>query len=255
MPILPPITDPKDPTETVLQFARVIANDATISLAGNLLSDSQPYVPTLLQLAWRKLQDRLGNNAIEDFPSETILLGVTAMPAGPVSDPGTQVYVGFDGYYDGFAVNPAPTLPLDLETPLKLWERASGINAQFIEMNQINTGLPSRSKSTMLREWEYRQQKIFMVGATQDNEIRLRYRKRYDDPEIDGVIPIIDCAVALAYNVVDIFALSRGSTVSAQFTMEREEATKQLVNRSTRKKQRSNFRRQPYSRRGSRLNW
>src|ERR1035438_326321 len=101
MPILGPVTPPYDPVDTVLNFARVIANDCQITLEGNLLADTQPYVFPMLNLAWRKLQDRLGNNAIESFPNEVILGSIAVINTAVQQDPSSQVYISFENYFDG----------------------------------------------------------------------------------------------------------------------------------------------------------
>lgn len=252
-------TAPYDPCETVLNFARVIANDCAISLAGNLLADSQPYTFTMLNLAWRKLQDRLVNNSLENFPVELIISAIPAQVGAALQDPSIQSRLGFDGYADGNpnSLNAAFVLPQDLELPIKLWERPTGQNAQHVEMFPVSDGLPSRAKSTMLREWEWRDDSLWFVGASASVDLRLRYQREIADMVADGQtpVPLLEAAVPLAYLVVEIFAMGRGSTVTQQFGIEKENSIKDLINKTTRKKQRGNFRRQPYSRRGDRTSF
>lgn len=243
---------PYDSTDIVLNFARVIANDAQISLDGNLLSDTQPYTFQMLSLAWRKLQDRLGNNSIESFPSEVILSNISPIDKTLWTEPAAKVFINYDGYNDGVTMWTSPVLPQDLQIPLKLWERPSGQNAQFVPMHPSNSGLPSRPKINWLREWEWLNDQINMIGSTVVMDIRLRYKKFFIDPAGPrDVIPILRCATALAYYVVEIFSVPRGGTVTQDFLREREDAVKQIINNTTRKKQYGNFRRRPYSRRGS----
>src|SRR5579859_4021730 len=106
MPILPPINNntPVDEVDTILNFARLIANDCGISLAGNLLSDSQPYTFPMLNLAYRKLQDRLGNNAVEDFPQEVIFTALPAQYPAGLQDPSKLANLGWQGYNDGGSI-------------------------------------------------------------------------------------------------------------------------------------------------------
>lgn len=252
MPILPPPsnTTPYDEVETVLYFARVIANDAGISIAGNLLSDAQPYIMPMLNLAWRKLQDRLSNNNIESFPEEVILTKLPAQAQTAFADPGIQAYINYTQYFDGVSGNLNFFLPQDCVLPVRLWERVSGQDAQFIPMTQARDGLPAITKSPYLRVWEQRGDAIWFQGANQNLDLRIRYKKFL--PDIAGttnVIPLLRCAVAIAYLVVEIHAAGRGSVVLPVFNQERDEAIKQLINQTTRKHQRVNYRRQPYSRR------
>lgn len=255
-PILPPVNlPPYDPVEVILTFARAIANDMGQSAAGNLLADTQPYIFPLLNLAWRKLQDRLENNAIEDFPQELIIVGIPPQNAVSFADPAVQCYLGFSGYYDGGGMNPTFFLPQDLQIPIRVWERPTGQNARFIQMYPSRDGLPSNIKTSYNIMWEWRDEAIYFPGANQTLDFRIRYKRFLADMigETNQPIPLLRCAVALAYLLIEVFATSRGSTVTPLFSAEKEDAIKQLINTTTRKKQRTNYRRIPYSRR--RVNW
>lgn len=256
MPILPPLTvDYYDPVELILEFARVIANDCAISIAGNLLADDQPSTMPMMNLAWRKLQDRLRNNAVERFPAEVILQAIPVINATVQADPAIQVWISSNGYWDGAQLWTNITLPPGFQIPVKLWERAHGQEALFIPMWPDSSGMPSTPKSSYSRMWEWRDDAIFFPGALQVNDLRIRYKQYI--PDLSGTasdIPIIRAAVPLAYLVVEVFAMARGSTITATFSAEKEDAIKQLINTTTQKKQRENFRRIPYSRRGN-LRW
>lgn len=252
MPVLPSGA-PYDTTETILNFARVIANDCALSISGNLLSDAQPYTYTMLTLAWRKLQDRLGNNAIESFPEETII-SIPAMAAAALADVSTQIIVNFDGYFNGVGNLAAPVLPSDMVLPIDLWERPTGqLSSPFTRMAVSVGGLPTTPKTGKLGCWEWREDGIYMVGSNQATDVRIRYRKFLYDVLDSSTVPLIRCATALAYLMVEVFSEARGGTVTAKFTAQKEDAIKQIINITTRKKQRTSVRRQSYSRR--RQNW
>ena len=260
MPIIGSATAPYDPVDYVLNLARVIANDCQISLEGNLLNDNQPYVFPMLLLAHRELQDILGNNAVESFPNEVILGSIPVINQAVQQDPASQVYISFSNYYDGVNLLPGPVLPQDLEIPLKLWERASGQDAFFIPMFDASGGLPSYPKTSVFRYWEWRDDQIYLTGALQVNDIRLRYKRFLPDMLPQGTlaqsqnapVPLLRCARALAYLVVETFSDGRGGVISDRFVAKKDSAIKQLINNTTRKKQYSNYRRQPYSGRGGR---
>lgn len=257
MPILPPVTiDYYDPVELILNFARVIANDCALSLAGNLLSDAQPGTLPTLNLAWRKLQDRLRNNAIERFPAEVIIPSIPTINPSVQSDPAIQVFISSSGYFDGAGFYTTITLPPNFLIPIKLWERPSGQSAEFNEMWPASSGIPSSTKSSMYRVWEWRDDALFFPGALLVNDLRIRFKQFMQDfSDTTGTIPLIRCAVALAYLVVEIFAEGRGSTITPVFQAEKEDAIKQIINTTTQKKQRENFRRRPYSRRDRGRGW
>jgi hypothetical protein len=256
MPIIPPpgYGAPYDDMDTILNFARVIANDCGLSLSGNLLSDTQPYTFTMLQLAFRKLCARLANQAIESFPEEVIIT-IPPQRADLFLDPAVNCNLSYTGYSDGAVFYNPIVLPQDMEIPIKVWQRVTGQNAQFYPITPAIDGIPTTPKGGLLSCWEWRDDAIWFPGANQSLDLRIRYKKILPDPipalaTPDPVIPIIRCAVALAYLVVEIFAAGRGSTVLPAFSAEKEDAIKQIVNSTTRKNQRKNYRRIPYSRRG-----
>ncbi len=73
--------------EQVLNLTRSLVNDTGQSLAGNILSDAQPYTFQYLNSAYQYLQDELATNGVRTLEKETILTGIA--PAA-VTDPGTQ---------------------------------------------------------------------------------------------------------------------------------------------------------------------
>ena len=260
MPLPPPSgVAPYDEVDTILNFARVIANDCGLSLAGNLLSDAQPGTFTMLTLAFRKLCSRLANASIESFPEELIIVEIPSQNPISLVDPAIQAYLSYQGYWDGNILYPGWVLPQDMEIPLRIWQRVSNQNGQFIPVLPSIDGMPTTPKGGLLSCWEWRGDAIWFSGASQSLDLRIRYKRILQDPypgppgnPTSGttVIPLIRCAVALAYLTVEIFAAGRGSTMLPAFNLEKEDAIKQIINSTTRKNQRKNYRRIPYSRRG-----
>ena len=73
-----------------------------------------------------------------------------------------------------------------------MWERPNGSTDDFVEMIDLSDqgGLPSEPQGTTLRFWEWRADGIYMLGATQDTQVRLRYRKAFADL-VDGTSPVL----------------------------------------------------------------
>jgi len=230
--------------ESVLNLSRSIVNDTADSLAGDILSDSQPYTFVYLNSAYRYLQDELFANGVRALEKETILAGVTA--AGKI-DPGTQVFIYDQGYNDGVTNHATPALPTDLRMPLRLWERWSGSTNNFFPMVSCDDGLPSTVQTSSLRFWEWRSDGIYMVGATQSMDIRLRYAA-YFASLTDGTstIQIRGAENALAYLTAAEFAAARGSPLADSFRAQAGEFVQQIVEYTIRQKQRGNHRRKPY---------
>lgn len=252
MPILPPVVQPPYPTaEFVLNLVRTICLDAGISLSGDLLSDTANYTFTLLQSAYEYVQDEIANHGYETPKKEIILSNITAVPAAVLS-PATQVYIDYANYFDGLNQKAAPVLPQDLLAPVRLWERPNGSLLRFSEMNLANDGLDSLPQYSFLRQWEWRDDKLYMIGATQALDIRLRYQAYF--PALVGpnsIVKIFHGANAIAYTMAYNFSGPREGAVAQMFMTERDKSIAQIVTRIARKNQRRNIRPRPYGAMGS----
>ena len=74
----------------------------------------------------------------------------------------------------------SPQLPTDCLVPHMLWERATANTTDlFVPMEKFTSGggMLNLQPSTYLRMWEWREDKINLVGATQAITVRLRYEK------------------------------------------------------------------------------
>jgi len=257
MPILGPAA-PYDTAEYILNLARAITNDAAQTIAGSILSDSQPYTIVMLNSCFRDLQRELVNRGVETFVKEAI---ITGLGQATTNDPSVQTYLAYTGYFDGTALQVSPVLPPDMIMPIRLWERQTGMTtAPFLQMLPTNDGLPTIAQTGRLSWWEWKNDAIYFVGATQSNDVRLRYWQFMSDV-VDGttVIPIFDCANCLAHKVAKEFGSARGSSLAAYMQQEEQRYLQQIVNRTARKKQRGQHRRRPYGAqqrpRGAKFGW
>ncbi len=74
----------------------------------------------------------------------------------------------------------SPQLPTDCLMPHTLWERAtSNTTDVFVPMEKFTSGgdMLNLQPSTYMRLWEWREDKINLIGATQSITIRVRYEK------------------------------------------------------------------------------
>lgn len=241
-------TGPYSTANDVLNLARSIVNDTALGLAGNLLSNTQPYTFEFLNQGYRKLQRSLVNNNVETFIKETQLLQVPAVIA---PDPSVQIYISYTGTWDGSGMHANPVLPPDLMMPNRLWERQTNTAQVFIDMYPTNDGLPSRPQVAWLKQWDWLTDKLYMVGATQINDLRLRYIA-FLPVLIDGdsEVLIVDAKDALAYYTAEAYAEARGSVLTPSLGTKGDTYMKQIANRTSKRLQRGNHRRMPYSRRG-----
>jgi len=218
----------------ITSLVRSLLNDAQ----GNLFTDTVllPY----LNSAYRQVQRNIGNAGGGGFIQDDALLIVSA-----VAQTDTSLQVSISD-----ATAPPNQLPTDLLVPNKLWERASGSTDEFIEMVDLTRhgGLPSRAQDIVLSVWEWRNDGLWFLGATQDVQIRLRYLKAYPDLT-DSTSPVLirNAQEALAYATAALAGWARGSPLAERWDDAATDATEDLVVAAVRREQQSSRRRRPFS--------
>lgn len=253
-------------TEDVLNFARVLVNDAQSSLTGQDLADDRPYTWTLLNLCYAKLANWLEDSNVE---SATYAEAIISLPASAAfTDPNAQSHLDYGGYTDGAGfIYESPTLPPDLLEPLQLWQRATGQNIPFREMRQKLGGLGAQFGAAIYGglngDWEFRQNGIYFLGAAfQGTDIRIRYIPSFPElvqPTGDQPAPQIYFAragEALAYLVAAEFAEIRGSKNAPTLRTKANEQLQIIANKAAKRENQSQTRRRGYGfRRGGRRTW
>jgi len=214
------------------------------------LAPSQAFI--LLNSAYRFVQDKIANLGYETPISEAVLTGIPAVPVA-VQDPATQVYVGYDFYFDGLnllgplTVPPSPVLPLDMLIPLVVMERFTGVKSIFRPMGMANDGLAKRMQTAFNQEWEWRGDRLYMIGATQALDLWIRYQSYFAEiTQATDQVRIFHGANAIAYTMANRFSNPRGGDASGHYVAERDEEIRQIVMRSAHKNARKQVRRQPY---------
>lgn len=240
--------------ETVTNLVRSISNDTIYSLAGEILTDTANFMFSLLNDSLEWFQNEVNNHGIETFVKETYLLGIT--PAAFVNldsgipapnDPGQQVNISDLGYFDGALSHVSPQLPTDLLVPLVLWERQFGSTENWVVMVQRQGGLPSTVPGSRFRIWEWRQDGLYMPGATQENDIRLRYtgsHATFVTP--NDALYFRGATGAIAYKTVATYMGSKNPQAATQAMSEAMSRVIQLCSRSARMKQREYIDRRNY---------
>lgn len=221
----------------VTALVRALLNDIATA-AGDVYTDA-----TLLPFAnaaYRKVQRELATAGSPVFLTDDVEKVVAAVGT---PDASTQVAIT-DATAD------PNQLPTDLLEPLKLWERPNGSSDAFVEMADLtgHGGLPSQVQGTTLRFWEWREDGIYFIGATQDVQIRLRYQKALPDL-VDGSSPIFirHATEPIAYFTAAMAAASRGAGATQLWTRAGDDVLEDLVERAVRQQQRTARRRRPFS--------
>ncbi|HLW83365.1 MAG TPA: hypothetical protein VKS20_15105 [Candidatus Acidoferrales bacterium] len=215
-----------DQAEDALNLARSLANDA----AGAVFSDA--VLLPFLNSAYRALQRELAESGVSVLVSQADLdmpltNGVTN---NIISDVTT------------------PQLPTDLLAPHQLFEQATGSSDIFTPMEKITGGLPNFQPGARLRMWEWREDAIQLVGATQETTVRIRYEKSLPAIVLGAdPLQIRSSIDPLAYAVAAMAARSRGAqALAADMFALAENAAGKLIERYVRPEQFKGRRRKPY---------
>jgi hypothetical protein len=230
MPVIP--STAYSQAEDALTLARALLNDSAAAVFTDTL------LMPLLNSAYRGLQRELAENGVSvlaeqqdlDLPTDPTS-GVTPTEISDVS---------------------SPQLPTDCMAPHMLWERATANTTDvFVPMEKFTSGgsMLNLQPSTYLRLWEWREDKINLIGATQDITVRIRYEKLLPELEL-GTDPVQIRASTdpLAFATAALAARSRGARALAQDLMGAAQmASENLIERYVRPEQIKGRRRMPYS--------
>jgi hypothetical protein len=218
--------------EDALTLARALLNDS----AGAVFTDT--LLMPLLNSAYRGLQRELAENGVsvlveqQDIDMEVDpTTGVTDTELSDVS---------------------SPQLPTDCMAPHMLWERATANTTDvFVPMEKFTSGgsMLNLQPSSYLRLWEWREDKVNLIGATQAITVRIRYEKVLPELTLGtDPIQIRSATDPLAFATAALAARSRGARALAQDLLGTAQmATENLIERYVRPEQTKGRRRMPYS--------
>ena len=146
----------------------------------------------------------------------------------------------------------SPQLPTDCMVPHMLWERATANTTDvFVPMEKFTSGgsMLNLQPCTYLRLWEWREDKVNLIGATQSITVRMRYEKVLPELTLGtDPIQIRSATDPLAFAAAALAARSRGARALAQDLLGTAQmATENLIERYVRPEQQKGRRRMPYS--------
>src|SRR5271166_5742618 len=173
---------------TIMDLVRSLVNDTQAGATdtpgeGQIFTNNpaiSPFTQPFLNSSIRELYRELRNVGDPVLIKDNVILEGLPIINSPTqglgqSDPAVQTVLSTSGYFDGVQIWPNFTLPSDMLYPTKLWERATGSNDPFREMDAPSGGLSSLLQGTCLRQWEWRNNNLNFRGATQQRDIRMRY--------------------------------------------------------------------------------
>jgi hypothetical protein len=229
MPVLP--TTAYSQAEDALTLARALVNDTS----GAVFADT--LLMPLLNSAYRGLQRELAENGVsvlieqQDLElDQNVSTGVTNTEISDVS---------------------SPQLPTDCLLPHVLWERATANTGDvFVPMEKFTSGggMLNLQPSTYLRLWEWREDKINLIGAMQSITVRVRYERVLPSLTLGtDPVQIRSATDALGYATAALAARSRGArALAVDLRGAAQTAIENLINRYIRAEQTTGRRRKPY---------
>jgi hypothetical protein len=205
---------PYDVVELAANLARVRVNDAILNgLAGNVLTDTQAFTLPIVNISWRRMQDALVTQGAGRFQGEAVVSGISAVSAG--TDPSTQIALSWTS---------TPALPSDFIYPIWVRERATSVGGTFYGMDNARKGLPAVPKTNRNIFWQWREDAIYIPGATVAVDLQIRYAAFLPDFALSGgsfssvVLPVMRCIDAFAWFMAYEVAVARkGAEAAAGF--------------------------------------
>ena len=263
MPIPPPsVTAPYDSVDSVLNLVRSKMLDTIGSLAGDILTDQQPFMQEYTNAGWRELQyfvATLGYSRLK-MP----FLG-QAYPVVDSTDPATWTSLSWTQFTNAsggvFAPPTVDVLPQNMILPLRVGERVTGNQSKFFPMQMAKDWLPEPRKGPYNGWWLWENDQLYMPGSIYSMDLKMELAVYLPDFLTTGIsptqvfwyqqpVPIVRGKTALAYFICDEVVQAR-EDLAGTFTAKAQNAARQVFNIEVSQKQRVPTQRKPYAGRGT----
>lgn len=182
------------------------------------------------------MTNELANHGVDTYTKETVLTPIT--PVGTL-DPGLECSISDTGYFNDTVNAAQPQLPTDLLVPIYCWERQTGSIEQWLPMAECLDGLPSWPQGPRLKVWEWRQDAIYLLGCTQSEDMRLRYKSNSATLATPTDQLLFRGATGtMAYKMLHAYLISKNPDAANLAMTEAKSRLGQLTTRNARMKQR-----------------
>ena len=164
-----------------------------------------------------------------------------------VADPSVQVYVGFNGYYDGSQWDSTRGLPQGCYQVMRCWERETSSQDVFCDMGEPANGLAGVYQTLGWGRWEWRQNMVCLPGSLDTRDLRLRYKMILNSIFVANAnpattyIPIMGCEEAVARGIDRLYAARQGGSVYEMRKVEADNAIYDLLSEEVQQKQGQNY--------------
>jgi hypothetical protein len=258
MPLPPPsVSAPYDTVDSVLNLVRTKMLDTIGSLAGDILTDAQPFMQEYSNAGWRELQFFVATLGYSRLKRPFI---GQAYPIVDETDPSTWTSLSWTQFVNAsggvFAPPTVDVLPQDMILPLRVGERITGSQSRFIPMQMAKDALPEPRKGPYNGWWIWENDMLYMPGSIYSMDLRMELAIYLPDFLTTGVsptqtfwyqqpVPMMRAKTALAYFICDEIVQAR-EDLAGTFTAKAQAAAKQIFNIEVSQKQRVPTQRRPY---------
>ena len=221
---------------------------------GQILVDNQQTSVTMSRMfnsAVRELSRQLRLVSAPMLIADNYIIADIPPMNGPmgfqVADPSVQVYVGFNGYYDGTQWLSAYALPQGLFQVIRCWERQNASQNTFNDMGEPADGLPGVYQTNGWGCWEWRQDMVCLPGSLDYRDLRIRYLMILNAIFVANAnpattyLPIMDCEEAIARKIERMYALRQNGGLYAERKQEEMDATNMFLNEQIHRQQGTNY--------------
>ena len=220
---------------------QILVNDMTVSVTlANFFNSAVREVSRKLRI--------VGSPTL--IADNYIISGIPPMngPLGlGVADPSVQVYIAFNGYYDGTLWHPSLGLPQGVYQVLRCWERETASGDIFQDLGEPSNGLEGVYQTEGWGRWEWRQDMICLPGSLDTRDLRIRYQMilnsyfvQHADPTTT-YLPIMNCEEAVARVIDRLYAVRQGGGMYEIRDKEATAAINDLLNEQVQGKQGQNY--------------
>jgi hypothetical protein len=177
------------------------------------------------------------NYVIENIPPMNGPMGFQ------VADPSVQVYVAFNGYFDGTDWHATYGLPQGVYQVMRCWERETDSNDVFQDMGEPANGMQGVYQTNGWGRWEWRQNMICLPGSLDYRDLRIRYQMILNNQFVQNAnpsttyLPIMGCEEAVARIIDRLYAARQGGSLYEMRKAESDSAIMDLLNEQVHRKQ------------------
>ena len=181
------------------------------SQAGLIMSNQNPDIITFMDSAITEVFSDLRNVGDPELILDNYLL--LGIPALEQQDPTVQVGLNYAGFFNGVSWSNLWTLPIGMSKLLAVWERQSGTTNSFSPMVAAPFGIGGGWQGEYMNTYEMRGDTLWMPGALQALDLRIRCRIGYPTPQFSSTlnysttyVPILDCRNAIVAKMLILYA-------------------------------------------------